>query len=219
MLLEITLVQDGLSALFAAFLSGAAVFLNQLITHLKNKEPKKNAQLALADLQKKVNSIQGELTTNGGTTVKDHLIKTSKAVEVLGNHFNDLKKDLNNLKAESRSRTEILMNNSLDALFICNERGECVFANEATKLLYGMSDLSGYRGLIAITDQKTRQYIKASWDAAVAEKMAYRETFEIMNQISRTKYNVTVTVNPVLDEKNNFLFFTGKIKTNDKITT
>jgi transcriptional regulator with PAS, ATPase and Fis domain len=215
-IIQIVLQQDNLSALFAAFLSAVALVLNQVLMHFKNKKPSEDAKQAITKLTKQVTEIQSELVTNGGSTTKDKLIKTCELVEACVSDLSEVKKDIGAIKVESRSRMEIIMENSTDALFQCNQFGECTISNESMRTLFGMSDVSGFNWLRAITSQELRLKVKRDLDESIANTLQYRDTFEIMNQTSRTKHTVTATITPVTDDTKRIIFFNGKIKINEK---
>lgn len=209
MILDIT-TEPGLSALYAAFLSFVTVvlsFATWWLSTLKQRLESKKTHKAISSqfdeenpdaLIHKIKFIESELKTNGGSSVKDMVIKCSS--------------DVKKISASQKVRTEMLMNLTKDCLFTCDESGEVIFANDAMKQLYGMSEIMGYDGLKAVTAQSERQRLRNAWADAVRDKIVFRDECEIMNQLDRKRIRIEIQITPVWDDDDNFIQFNGFVK-------
>lgn len=194
--------------------------LQSILMWLKNKKPKEEQKVVAQGLQvtlqsvsekldqqqKDISEMKKEFDFNGGSTVKG-------MVGNMRNEVSTLKKDMKGLMTQQRVREEAILNLSRECLFICNKDGEVIFANEACKQLFGMTDMHGYEWMRAISTQKQRHEIKKSLDDSVREKIVFREDFEIINQLNKEfKASVTMTIHAIWDDEDNFVQFNGIIK-------
>lgn len=207
-------VSTGLDALFAALIGFGIVAINQITQWILRKKPlekirghAEEVKISIESLAKDVTEIKKEIQTNGGTTIKDVVSKMDSSLTTI-----EVK--LDKVIAQARGRTELALNQSSVAQFLCNENGEITFANDAMVDLFGMNrpHLLKHKYLSVIDSQDVREEIIRRMGFAISKQITFSmNDIPLRSPKTNELKKIRMIVSPTLDDNENFMWFIGKI--------
>lgn len=205
MLLDV--ITGQIDPIYAGFLSAATAALVAFSQFILNKKPKAEAKNNFETIISKVNSMEAELKTNGGSSLKDFVMKTHSEIS-------DVKADIKNIVSQQRARLEMQFNASTECIFLANEDGNVTFSNKSLQLLFGLNkdEMYDLGGLKAIENQHEREAVLSSWQYSIEEQIPFSMEFGIVNQVSRTRKKVMCYAEPIRDDDGALMWFFGKVK-------
>lgn len=211
----VTTPDGGLKAAFVTFLTIALYAISRMIekwinkkkeeVHKENEKAKVDSMVQLAS---DVAAMKAELKTNGGSSLKDVVIKTHDKMLVI-------EKQVESVIAQARGRTELALDQSDVAQFLANEKGEITFANDAMADLFGLgkNHLLNNKWLVAIDHQSQRRSLVERLSFALQRNFTFKMDIDIKCQREPYKTtNVRLTVEPTLDALGNFMWNKGRFK-------
>ncbi len=209
MLLEVTDTSFNLIDNLAQFvILLATLAISQIMSAIRNRKPKQEMKLTLESLAADIGGIKSELKTNGGSSLKDVVNKIHAKQDQL-----DAK--VESVIAQARGRTELALNQSGVAQFMCNELGEVTFANDALVDLVGIgrNHLMKNKWLVCIEDQDMREEVVRRLSFAIDKKIPFAMAdIRLKNQKTGEVFTGKISIDPTLDAKDIFMWHLGKIK-------
>lgn len=153
----------------------------------------------LKNIIEKTKSIESELSTNSGKSIKDLIIKISEASEKMAIATNSLDFEIKRIEARQWS---IMINNSDVPMFETNKDGLCIRANKAYLELVGLTLdevlNNGWVNVIFVDDRKLVQY---EWDSAIEDERTFDLKYKIYNNRTNKVSLIRCIAQPVLVEK------------------
>lgn len=152
----------------------------------------------ISELLEKMNTVEGELSTNSGKSIKDLIMKIAE-------HSNKTMETMQSLDFEVKRiearQWNIMVNTSETPMFETDKRGLALKANRAYLELVGMpmEDVknNGWINIIHVDDRKLVQY---EWDSSIDDERAFDLKFKIQNNTTNRVYSVRCIATPVLVE-------------------
>lgn len=115
-------------------------------------------------LQKDIEIIRKELTTNGGSSIKDAIIEIKKY-----------------LKSES-IKTNILLNESEIMAYHCNEKGQTVWVSDTLAKLYKMAPQDMYgNGWMKALHVDDVEKVAEHYEYCLKNKIPYKDNYRIVS--------------------------------------
>lgn len=200
-------------------------FATQILTAMKGRRRTNNGVDSLSKMVKtrfeeiheklkaqeeKLGLVKDELTDNGGGSTKD-------GVRLIREDLKGVKADIRDLAETQTAHHTIQMNESQEAIFKFNARGDCIFANEKMCDILGLAykDILGRGFLQAIgRTQADRTAFLDDWIDAVEQDIPFARECDIKNATTG-KLKPCEIKSTAFRQKNdpkNVLFFYGKVR-------
>lgn len=210
------------NAIAIGFFTIVVLVLNHFIAWLKNKKNVAIINKVFDNFNEdnqdqnaiinRIKNIEYELKTNGGFSVKD-------VVSKMHGNVISIQDKLDKVISQARARTELALNQSLIAQFLCNDKGEITFANDAMSDLFGLSKthLLKNKYLSVIDDQGVKEEIIRRLGFAISKQITFSmNDIPLRNPKDNQVTKVRLVVSPTLDDKDNFVWFLGKVTIENK---
>lgn len=162
--------------------------------------------------------LVAEMATNGSdTSIKDVVNKTFEVVKGHVVSITRIEEKLEVINAQARGRTELALDQSQVAQFMCDEKGLITYANDAMSEMFGLgkNQLLKNKWLVAVEAQNIREEIIRRIVFSLEKGLLFSmNDIIIKNQRIENKmiYNVKITIEPTHDSKGNFMWNLGKIR-------
>lgn len=192
----------------------AALAIQSVINWLRNKKPKKQMTMSLEMIASKVEKMEKELSPNGNKSMKDVVNRIDEKLDKTGEEVGILHRKVENIILQERGRTEFALNLSHTAQFLANQKGEITYANDAMADMFGMSKthLVKFKWMVAIDDQEIKEDIVRRYTFAFERRILFVMTdVPIKNQKTEEVILAKISIEPVTDAKDNFMWNLGKI--------
>jgi PAS domain-containing protein len=217
----------GLAATYAGFLSMVVSVLSVLGWKWVNKNKDKNNESLIAKIAKeldlenpesmivKVNKMDAQLKTNGGSSMMDVVHKIHEDVAHLKSEHTSIKDQIEIVIASTRARTELALDQSVIAQFLANDKGEIDYVNDAMSELFGLGKHHFLKNkwLKIVESQTAREEIVRRLGFAVERKIDTTiDNIPCINNKEKRSFSIKITIEAKTDSKDRFLWYVGKIK-------
>lgn len=104
----------------------------------------------------------------------------------------------------------------VNPVYRCDIDGNCTFANNALRELFGLSSEEMYRsGWLSAVDINEASRVYDHWHDCVKNDKPYSDTYKIINQSNGKYYRVKTSANPIRDAQGKILFWSGTISSEE----
>lgn len=179
-----------------ALLAIGGIVLTAVISfHIRVVRPFIRSFQQLPEIHCKVDMLTKEMSPNGGSSLKDQVTNIDQSLTIVRHH------------------QRILHDADTHPIFECDAAGQCLYANPALALLFGMEreELLG-SGWLAALPPTTRMDQWELWQDSVQHDIPYASTYEIHNKQTKKKYLVKATSHTIRDRHGRPLRFYGTVE-------
>lgn len=151
--------------------------------------------LALFDLPAKIDGIAAQLVTNGGSTIRDAIVRIEKR------------------QCRESEKTRFLIEGGEYACFEADEKGRCIYVNHPYMTLIGRTHEQDVLGMNwrHVIHEDDREMVLQSWDRAVQEGRLFEERFAYQKE-NGEKIKVYCKAYPMYDYNSNVVGWFGIVK-------
>lgn len=148
---------------------------------------------------KKIDFIFAEVNTNGGSSIKDAILKLEFSA-------NTLKDDLVKMDA----RQWAIVSSLAQPTWESDPQGECQKANIALLRLFGstIDEIKG-NGWQTVIHPSDRIRVSREWEEAIKNKRIFHVKYKIINAITEIVHEVEGVASPYFDDHRNVIGWVG----------